>query len=337
MTALLLGLLGGRAGASAVRTHVGRTGAAQAAGPTVKVGINDPKDPQIAVLAFMPRTVKVAVGTPLTWAWEGTIEPHSVTFLPPGTPPPNDETTGSYLPRTDPPGPYDGTTLANSGLEPLITGSPTPSFTMSFATPGKYTYYCILHPGMRGTVDVVAAGSKAQTPAQVSAAGKAEQQRWLAEGRSAKRRFEAAKPRKVRGPNGTTTWTVAMGTSTAHTDIDAFAPAPTRVHQGDSVTFVNGSKAPHTATFPGQQPPITSTIAPETKTAIPGPSPQTLNSTDLFNSGQLPGAYPPAPGEPVPSLAARSFTFVVPAPGTYGYYCILHVEAGMGAKVVARE
>ena len=38
----------------------------------------------VAVLQFMPTTVKVNVGTPVRWSWAGDVEPHSVTFLPPG-------------------------------------------------------------------------------------------------------------------------------------------------------------------------------------------------------------------------------------------------------------
>ena len=47
-------------------------------------GVNDPKDPNIAVLEFLPEKVKVATGTTVTWEIAGP-EPHSVTFVPPGT------------------------------------------------------------------------------------------------------------------------------------------------------------------------------------------------------------------------------------------------------------
>ena len=41
-----------------------------------------------------------------------------------------------------------------------------------------------------------------------------------------------------------TTWKVEMGTTTAHTDILAFAPVPAAVKKGAKVTFVNNSMAP---------------------------------------------------------------------------------------------
>jgi plastocyanin len=126
-----------------------------------------------------------------------------------------------------------------------------------------------------------------------------------------------------------------MGTTTKHTDILAFSPSPTRVVAGDQVQFVNNSGAPHTATFSGTQPQIDNPLDPREGEAIPGPSPQTLNTTDLFNSGEL----PPNVGEPggsPPPLAVRSFTYVVPAAGNYPYYCILHVAEGMSATILAQ-
>ncbi|GAC1534027.1 MAG: hypothetical protein NVS3B12_14220 [Acidimicrobiales bacterium] len=46
----------------------------------VHAGINDPTDKHIAVNAFMPAEIAVHVGTSVTWSWDGTIEPHSVSF-----------------------------------------------------------------------------------------------------------------------------------------------------------------------------------------------------------------------------------------------------------------
>ena len=57
---------------------------------TLKGGLNDPKDPNIAVLEFLPETLKVATDTTVTWEIAGP-EPHSVTFVPPGTEPPSVE------------------------------------------------------------------------------------------------------------------------------------------------------------------------------------------------------------------------------------------------------
>jgi plastocyanin len=66
--------------------------------------------------------------------------------------------------------------------------------------------------------------------------------------------------------------------------------------------------------------------------AAPGKSPQTLNATDFFNTGWLPPNAPPGAGPPE---AARSFTFTVPAAGTYAYVCILHSPSGMAGTIQA--
>ena len=74
-------------------------------------------------------------------------------------------------------------------------------------------------------------------------------------------------------------------------------------------------------------------IAPAATAQIPGPSPQTLNATGLFNSRLLPPDVPDSPGGSPPPAAVRSFTFVVPAAGNYPYYCILHATSGMSAAI----
>lgn len=45
---------------------------------------------------------------------------------------------------------YDGTGYANSGF--LRSGQ---SWSLTFTKPGMYKYYCLLHPGMDGTITVM--------------------------------------------------------------------------------------------------------------------------------------------------------------------------------------
>src|SRR5262249_18897509 len=121
---------------------------------TLVAGINDNQDPNIAVLEFLPATAKVAKGTTVTWEFAGP-ESHSVTFVPPGTAvPPSIATDPSPTFPTPATGPYDGTTLVNSGVLPLGQASQVQKFSMSFAKTGTYTYYCVLHPNMVGTLQV---------------------------------------------------------------------------------------------------------------------------------------------------------------------------------------
>jgi plastocyanin len=186
---------------------------------------------------------------------------------------------------------------------------------------------------MVGTVVVSPPGGPVDAPAAVNARGAKELGQWLAEGRAAKRRLETAPTQRARNADGTTTWRVGTGVTTEHTDVLAFGPGDTRIEPGDRVTFVNDSQTPHTVTFPGTQPaPPKNALDPREAQVTPGPSPQTLDATRLFNTGELPPDTPPGGG---PSEATRSFTFVVPAAGKYSFYCILHVGSGMGGTLTA--
>lgn len=296
-------------------------------GIVVGAGINDPGDANVAVLEFLPEKITVAVGTDVTWEWNGT-EPHSVTFVPEGEAPPDvekDPTAGDPVPPT---GPIDGTALVSSGLLPA---GPTPAepVTSSFAKAGTYSYLCLIHPTMTGEVEVVDAGATADTPTDVAKRRAAETDEYLAEGRAAKADLIKAEPSKEANADGSSTWTVEMGTTTEHTDVLAFAPTPVGVKAGDTVTFVNNSKAPHTATFFGTDAPkdIQSPFDPRVLAPAPGPSPQALDATGYFNSGWL-------PTEPKP-LSDRSFSFTVPTAGTYSYVCVLHAPSGMTGSISA--
>jgi plastocyanin len=93
-------------------------------------------------------TVKIPVGTTLTWVNETNNEAHTVTFPKPGHTPPPDKN-----PFAPPSGGnvYDGSHLVNSG--PLFPGQ---SFSLTFAAKGTFTYYCLIHDdlGMVATVVV---------------------------------------------------------------------------------------------------------------------------------------------------------------------------------------
>ena len=306
------------------------SGTVEAEPITIKAGVSDPTHNQIAVLQFMPAKATVAVGQKVRWTWAETKEPHSVTFLPPGQAAPDPGSDTSLFAPTPPTGAYDGVALVNSGLQPLGPGEVAP-FEMTFAKAGTYAYQCVIHPQMQGTI-TVADGNAGETAAAVTARGDGEQGQWLAEGNEAYNKLMAATPVQTKNRDGSTTWKVEMGTSTAHTDILAFAPVPANVKHGDKVTFVNNSMAPHTASFFNQTPPLTNPEDPASQKAAPGPSPQKLNNKDLFNTGLLPPNAPPGAGPPE---AARSFTFSVPTAGDYQYVCIFHAPSGMAGEIKA--
>ena len=87
------------------------------------------------LLSFVPATLKVKVGTTVTWTDTDSIS-HTVT-------------TGTFV-------------LGSDGLRssehpdglinmPLSGGK---NVTFKFTKPGKYVYYCSIHKGMNGEIDV---------------------------------------------------------------------------------------------------------------------------------------------------------------------------------------
>jgi plastocyanin len=306
------------------------TPAVQAAPDQVNVtaGLNDPQDLNVAVLAFLPQSVTIAAGKSVEWKITGP-EPHSVTFTADGKPPPTADPT--LFPPKPPTGPYDGKTLVSSGLAPLGPGA-VPPFKVTFPTAGKFTYYCVIHPNMTGTVTVVDASGKADTQADVTARANDEQGRWLAEGRAAKKKLVETPAEVQKAADGTSTYKILMGASTPHTDVLAFTPPPATLKAGDKVTFLNTSEAPHTASFAGKTTLPQDPTSPVVDAPAPGKSPQTLNANDFFNSGLLPPNAGP-PGS-IPPEVARSFTFVMPSTtGSYTFVCILHAPSGMASAL----
>ena len=306
------------------------TSAAAPQAITVQAGINDPADQHIAVRVFMPSEISVHVGTKVTWVWDGAREPHSVSFYPGDQRPPFPPDPKGFgpLPAT---GPLDGTNAASSGLQP--TGpQPAQPFSVSFAKAGTYKYYCVLHPTMVGTVNVTEASGAQDSASAVAAKGKTEMEQYLAEGEAASKQLASAKPETTQTSDGATTYTVQMGVSTRHTDVNAFGPTPVNLKAGDKVMFLNDSLVVHTASFFNGHPAIRDPEDPAARKPAPGTSPQTLNTTDLFNTGALLPNAPPGAGPPVP---VRSFIFKVPASGTYSYICIYHANQAMAGTIVA--
>lgn len=284
-------------------------------------------DPNIAVLEFLPQSIKVAKGTKVTWEIAGP-EPHSVTFVPRGmTVPPSTEADASLTFPAPPTASYDGKTLVNSGVVPLGAATKVQKFSVSFSATGTYTYYCVLHPNMIGKVQVTDDTQDSQSA--ITNAGKQELKKYLSEGEAAKKKLAKAPPKKTTNSDGSTTYSVEMGASTAHTDVLAFSPTPRNVKAGDHVTFVNNSSAPHTASFGG---PLVPTIptADDVVNAVPGASPQTLVPSTYLNTGWLP---PKSKGGP--PLAARSYTYDVPDAGKFTYACVLHLPSGMAGEIDA--
>jgi plastocyanin len=131
---------------------------------------------------YFRRTITIHRGDKVRWDINGF---HSVTFAPPGGPPPalivpdpstpvagvNDAAglpfwfngQPSLRPNPDAVAPqggkrFDPSELHNSGL-PLAEGPPPP-YTLRFSRKGTFGYFCIVHPGMEGKVRVVGKNRK---------------------------------------------------------------------------------------------------------------------------------------------------------------------------------
>ncbi len=276
----------------------------------------------VAGNAFMPREVTVPVGQSLTFLWSSD-EPHTVTFLPrvlppPGGPPP-------FWPANVRPGDgvvYDGSQYINTGI--WERGS---RLAVAFPAAGRYAYFCAIHPGMAGLVNVVAAGEAYTTESEGWV--RAEQ-----EGRGVLGLVPAARQQGLAGyrqtvrPDGTSLWEVQVGSvvraPTGYLELLEYFPPTVRIRAGDTIRWKANS--PHTVTFlpPGQAPfdPF--------ETPVTKPS-QAYDPSRVYHSGVL-GLTdfigPEAPSE---------FELTFPNPGTFPYLCLLHGPLGHVGTVVVES
>src|SRR6266540_2083916 len=276
---LILGLL----------LSVSFSGAAQAAS-TLNVGIGVGAG-TTAGNVYLPGDMTVLVGDSVKWTTESD-EPHSVTFGngPAGVPPPNWPAAGFTGTNPPPPGvgaltgTYAGTGFLNSEL--LFKGS---SATVTFTAAGTFPFICQIHPGMSGTVHVVASGA---TTTQADADAKAALTRTAILG--AVDGLEAATTAQVsetKRSDGTSLWNIFTnsiqapapqpGGGTGFLELLRFVPPSLDIEAGDTVKWT--ATGVHTVTFPaaGQDP---ATIDPF---AAPPTTDAVYDGTSLYNSALL--------------------------------------------------
>ena len=117
---------------------------------------------------FNPRHLTIHAGDSVTWigafhtvtfgpdAMRTDVERHLLMPVPQKAGPP----LLAFNPRAVLPSgvhSYDGTGYVNSGLLTPQGNNPA-KYTLTFTKPGTYTYDCLIHPGMDGTITVLAAG-----------------------------------------------------------------------------------------------------------------------------------------------------------------------------------
>jgi plastocyanin len=158
--------------ATAVKTAKALTKVTQPAN-TVDLGVAGLHGVELFV--FAPANLTVPTGTTVNFAMtKNSFEVHTATTGP-GTPQQADSFLGKLFASvetpvfdpqvvypSDPPGTPAALTPAshgngfwNSGVLDAVSASPLPgSNSVTFASPGTYTFYCAIHPFMKGTVTV---------------------------------------------------------------------------------------------------------------------------------------------------------------------------------------
>jgi plastocyanin len=217
---------------------------------------------------------------------------------------------------------YTGGKSVVSGLP--LAEHPKP-LTVKFPKSGTYTYYCDIHPGMKGVVRVLAKHKRIPTAKQDAKALKKQVATALGTARTIQ---------NVTGEANT----VDVGLASAHgVEYYGFLPATLTVPVGSVVKFQMpvGSKEVHTATTgpgdPEKDPSsylgklAASLVSPAFDPAAVYPSdvppnPAALTLTSHGNGFWNSGALDSLAATPLPSANAVRFSQA----GTYQFYCLIH-------------
>jgi plastocyanin len=212
---------------------------------------------------------------------------------------------------------------------------------------GTYHYFCYIHPGMQGVLNVVPAGAASDTGNQLDTP--AAQDQFAVDQWEADNLIAADNSAAPSGAPGSRTWSVHVGdtTSSRHAALLGMMPkALPNVVSGDTVKFLWGAYEPHSVGFgadanlPGPfgwdcgksyvAIPNSGSLTPAPCTEIEGGNPEIiadpgtrgpgegLNTNQVTDSGVLVGsAYGVNPGTEWWSVGAAQ-------PGTYQYHCTVH-------------
>jgi plastocyanin len=266
-------------------------------------------------LEYYPNTITIDAGDTVTWSFP-TGEPHTVTLLGPRSspPPPTDPSVAQPAGGNT----YDGTVYTSSGF---VLGGNT--YSLTFAKPGTYKVYCLIHGGMVQTVVVQNAGAPyPQTQSSLDSQASALEQNDLQIAASSLAQFPYT-------PAGTH---IAAGISNglasanppALTSVMRFLNGPSlsatsaTVSVGTTVTWTNlSSNMPHTVTLG-----VAGQAFPQLDPFSPPSGPSTYDGTQAVNSGVL--------------FPGQSFSLTFTRAGTYTYHCLFHddTENMIGTIVV---
>jgi plastocyanin len=256
----------------------------------------------VQTLQYYPQSITIDAGDTIQWTF-------------PSGEPPAPNTPGAHAPVGS--ATYDGSAYVSSGFQ--LLGK---SYALTFPTPGTYTFICLIHQGMKGTIVVQAAGTPYPIqPAAYSGPAMAMQMSDLSAGSAAVTQFPyvSGGPHLVAGISPG----LAAGVPATPTVL-RFLSGPTinatsvTINAGQTVTWTNQSNnEPHTVTIAPAGAPF-----PALRPFTPPSGGNTYDGTALVNSGVLmPGA---------------SFSLTFTQRGTYSYHCIFHddTENMIGTVVV---
>jgi plastocyanin len=221
---------------------------------------------------------------------------------------------------------YDGSKALGSGL-PLGDAPPEP-YTVKFTKKGSFTYYCTVHPGMKGQVSVLPKSAKIPTAKQDEKAAKKQLARDVKLAKELDRKKVA--PLTIRG-----------GSDKPPVNHLRFYPSNLQVKAGQTITFEVNPKnqEPHTLSIGSQEfltQVLQNQIVPDMSTNPP---------TVVFDGRALLPSDPPPGGKKPMSFdgashggffstgvlgagtsKAGSMQFKITKAGQYHYICLIHPE-----------
>jgi plastocyanin len=206
--------------------------------------------------------------------------------------------------------PFAGQPFYNSGI--IAPGGGTFDLRLSTAlAAGTYNFFCVIHPGQTGAIEVVAREVPTQRPRTLIRAADEQFER---DSREMRRFLRDADAGRLDAPAPT----IRAGAATARVSLNRFLPSEVTINSGESVTWANNGSVPHVMTFGGALP---APVAAETPPTRPSGS----SITDgLFTTGPI-GAWP---------YPRTEYTLRFDRRGRYEYACWLH--PGMTGSVVVR-
>ena len=304
---LLIGLLvGGGA-------YLASSGGPANAAKTISAYVGGGRD-GIAIEQYFPGEIYVEAGDTVDWV-NPYIEPHTITYLhgsdqyPDFESPANVESTAAF----------DGSQSFTSGF--VVKDA---HFSVTFTNLGKYTFLCLIHPGMAVDVYVLPPGATvppqgANDPANIAAAESA-----IAAAQKAADALQV--PAATTNADGSKNYTVLTGPALpldgGPVEVMKFYSPNINIAVGDTVTWEDTTFSPHTVTF------IPETLPAEIDPFTPVIPSTEFDGTDYVNSGLI-GDLPPQFGGP-----NTTFSLTFTKAGTYQYICLLHSDQGMVGQIV---